>query len=307
MPTFNSSRFLRQALDSLLEQTYPNIELIVSDNASTDETPEILKEYSAKSTIRLLLNSENIGAGGNFNRLVQAARGDYIAIYHADDIYSPTIVADSVARFTTNPSLGLVGTLALVIDEQGSVTGRYHLPASLVGNGDGNFSFDDAFSGVLLTKGDQIFFVTSSIMVRRAVYLQVGYFDQQTYKSSVDYEMWLRIAHKFPVTVISEPLMSYRIHGNQGSQTEVRTNSSLPDILAVILSYRPLLEDNRIINLCAATIDRIYVKTALKQNYRREFRGSSRLASEVKSLRYAMPSVLIRLANRLKIPLGVWP
>lgn len=97
LPTYNRSRVIRQALDSLLAQTYRNFELIISDNASTDETEKICKEYAAHdSRIRYIRQKENIGAVANFNFLLQESRGEYFMWASDDDLWEPDFIHDLV-------------------------------------------------------------------------------------------------------------------------------------------------------------------------------------------------------------------
>src|SRR6266508_180906 len=88
MPVFNGQRFIRQALDSLLSMDYPNFELIISDNASTDGTAEICQDYAARDRrIRFYRNAKNEGAFGNFARVLALARGNYFMWAAHDDIW----------------------------------------------------------------------------------------------------------------------------------------------------------------------------------------------------------------------------
>lgn len=307
IPTRNSARYLRETLDSVRAQTYPNCEIIVSDNASSDGTAALLGEYAETYGIRVLLNDTDAGAGENFNRLVTGARGDYVAIYHADDLYDPEIVAESVAVLEKNRSVGLVGTLAEAVDADGRRLYDYCLPSECMPSSDGCFDFDAALSAMLRTRGREIFFVTPSIMVRREVYQAVGLFDQITWHSSVDYEMWLRIARYYPVAVINRPLMHYRIHAAQGSELEVRKNSELPDILPVIAAYRQYLHRASVVKQCIATMDRIRVKTALKQNAVCRFVKSTATIEHLETIRYRICACVIRGANYLRLNMRLLP
>lgn len=90
MTTFNGEKFLRQQVDSLLQQDYPNIEFIFSDDCSTDSTPNILREYAADhSSIRLNFNVKNLGYVKNFETAIKLSRGEYIALCDQDDIWKP--------------------------------------------------------------------------------------------------------------------------------------------------------------------------------------------------------------------------
>jgi len=307
IPTYNSVRYIRETLDSLRAQTYAECEIIVSDNASDDGTAALLTEYAAAHGIRVLLNDTNVGAGGNFNRLVAAARGEYVAIYHADDRYDADIVAESVAVLQRHASVGLVGTLAEVVAADGRRLYDYCLPTGCTLPADGLYDFDAAMLAVLRTRQRQIFFVTPAIMVRREVYRAVGAFDQATWRSSVDYEMWLRIARLYPVAVLDRPLMHYRIHAAQGSELEVRKNVEIPDILAVVQHYRKHLHSASVDRLCTAFIDRIRLKTALKQNAVGQYAKSSATIASLATWRYRVCAAGVRTANLLRLNMHIWP
>ncbi len=307
VPTWNSASYLRESLDSILAQDYPNFEVIVSDNASDDDTQAILKEYEQAGHIRLNLNQKNIGAGANFNLLVGLAKGEYVAIYHSDDIYDPGIVSTSVAFLQSHPDVGLVGTMARVIDSDGMFKYDYRLPDRLIRIGRTIYDFDEAMLGTTLLAGDRIFLVTPSVMVRRAAYDEFGMFDQPTYAAAVDYEMWLRIAARYRIAVIDKPMMRYRIHEKQGSQHEVRTNIRIPDSARLIEAYRSKVKDPTIARACARYLDKTVLKTALKQNEARCFEQSSETIAALRNVIYLPAVFFIKIANRLRIRLGIRP
>jgi glycosyltransferase involved in cell wall biosynthesis len=307
IPTYNSVCYIRETLDSVRAQTYQHLEIIVSDNASNDGTAALLVEYAERYGIRVVLNDDNVGAGGNFNRLLSHANGEYVAIYHADDVYHSDIVGESVAVLQNHPAVGLVGTLAETIDTDGTRLFEYSLvdvdPTSVAGV----FDFDAAFSAVLRTRKHEIFFVTPSIMVRRKAYDEVGSFDQKIWQSSVDYEMWLRIALRYQVAVLNRVLMCYRIHSGQGSELEVRKNVDLPDILAVLQAYQCHLQSESVKSLCCTTIDRIRIKTALKQNAVGQFTKSTATLEQVEKWRYRCCARGIRCVNSLRLNMHIRP
>jgi glycosyltransferase involved in cell wall biosynthesis len=103
VPVYNGEEFLRKSLDSLLAQTYQNIEIIISDNASTDRTAEICKEYEQKDhRIRYYRNDINIGVVKNFRRVFQLSSGEYFMWNGADDIRPPSAVEDCLSGFARN-------------------------------------------------------------------------------------------------------------------------------------------------------------------------------------------------------------
>jgi len=118
MPTYNDARYLPQALESILAQSYPDFELIVIDDHSTDETPTILAGYARQdSRLRLLRNSTNMGVASALNIGLDAAQGTYIARMDSDDISCPERFERQVEFLDAHPEVGVVGTQLHFIDE----------------------------------------------------------------------------------------------------------------------------------------------------------------------------------------------
>lgn len=124
MPIYNEERYLPRALDSLLAQDYENFELIISDNASTDRTPEICLHYAAKdSRIRYYRNEVNIGSDENFNRVFKLSTGKYFMWAAADDWRKPTFISRCIEVLEEDPSVVLAYPLAILVDEEGKSHG----------------------------------------------------------------------------------------------------------------------------------------------------------------------------------------
>ncbi len=120
LPVYNGDRYLRLALDSLLGQDYPYLELILADNASTDGTAAICREYAARDArIRYYRQAGNIGAVANFKRVAQLAQGTYFMWAAFDDLRSPTYVSATVAALEADPRAVLCCTGLRLIDEAG--------------------------------------------------------------------------------------------------------------------------------------------------------------------------------------------
>ena len=135
LPVYNGEQFLKEALDSILAQTFEDFEVIISDNASTDSTKEICQAYVAKdSRIRYFRNETNIGAAKNFNRTFELSSGEYFKWAAHDDAYVPTFLEKCVSVLDQSPSVVLCYTEEMDIDEQGRYIGKrpYGLDTSLV-------------------------------------------------------------------------------------------------------------------------------------------------------------------------------
>lgn len=124
LPVFNGEKYIKQALDSILAQTYQNFELIISDNASTDETQQICREYAKKdSRIRYYRNAKNIGAARNFNRVFELSSGEYFKWAAYDDVLAPEFLSRCISVLDQDSSVVLCHSKTGCIDENGVFLG----------------------------------------------------------------------------------------------------------------------------------------------------------------------------------------
>lgn len=301
IPTYNSAFYLSQTLDSIAVQTYKNIEVIISDNASTDETSAIIKSYCDRHGWTFYRNEINIGAGNNFNKLIELAHGEYIAIYHADDIYDPTIVEKSIYAFQQSDNIGLVGTMGTVINSLNQFIYSFNYPTCFESN-HSLLGFDDVLNGILSSNNHEILLITPSIMVKKECYQRLGAFQiNERYKSAGDYEMWLRIAHSYQVHIINEQLIHYRIHAGQGSETEIRQSLEINDIIIVMSDYIQKSSDPRLHKKYTKWKDKLLIRTALKQNAASLYDKSNTTLNEITEIKYLFPKLFLNLLNNLKL------
>lgn len=126
LPVYNGDRFLKEALDSLLAQTYKNFELIISDNGSTDRTQEICRAYAAQDhRVRYYRNEQNLGASWNQNRVFQLSKGEYYKWAHHDDVSAPELLEHCTEVLDRNPSVVLCYPKTIIIDEQGQQVEKF--------------------------------------------------------------------------------------------------------------------------------------------------------------------------------------
>ncbi|HJT35973.1 MAG TPA: glycosyltransferase family 2 protein, partial [Pirellulales bacterium] len=122
VPVYNGQNYLAEALDSLLAQTFGDLEIVISDNASTDRTEEICREYAARdSRVRYYRQAENRGAGWNFSEVFRLSRGEYFKWAAHDDLCAPTLVERCVERLEADRGLVLCSARAAVVDADGQV------------------------------------------------------------------------------------------------------------------------------------------------------------------------------------------
>jgi glycosyltransferase involved in cell wall biosynthesis len=231
VPSFNGAPWLREALDSLLAQTYPNIEIILLDDASTDDTSSIAAEYEGR--IHFIRQPKNLGIYDNVNVGIAEAKGELIATYHADDIYLPTIVQEQVAYLQAHPEVGAVFASDILVDASGREYGRVKLPKEV--RGDRPLPYPVVLSTLLSYKNN--FLVCPTAMVRASVHRDVGVYAQDKYRNTSDLEMWLRIARRYPIAVLESHLMKYRhFHGNS-SQRYHRLRTDVENYFLIMDEY----------------------------------------------------------------------
>jgi glycosyltransferase involved in cell wall biosynthesis len=222
---------VRESLDSILTQTYPNLVVHVSDNASTDDTIKVIESIE-DPRVTIHQHFENIGGEGNFNRCIQMAEGKYTAIFHADDIYEPDMVAKQVAFLEAHPEAGAVFTEASLVDEAGDQFGNIRLPKGL-GSKNGLYDFPTMFKAVL-HHGN--FFICPSFMFCTQVLQQeIKVWRGDLFGSSADLDVWLRILQKHLIGHLPERLIRYRISKNQFS-ARIRLETK-PGLIFKILDY----------------------------------------------------------------------
>ena len=245
IPAFNSETTLGETLDAVLAQDYPRLDVVVSDNQSTDHTKTIVQQYAERG-VRYCWHSEGrqswaatmpnyIGGFANWNFVLSQGRGDYLCLFHSDDLYEPSIVRQQVEVMQAHPQVGAVFTRARTIGEDSHPIrmGASTLPNELRGRP--TLDFPTLLNAVLAHSN---FLPTPSVMLRRSVVEQVGGFDERHFLTSADLEMWLRIARQgYEIAIIDQPLLKYRISQRQfgGQYNKLRT--TLADIFGVLDHY----------------------------------------------------------------------
>ena len=238
IPVRNGARYLPRTLDSLMAQSYRTLEIVVSDNCSTDETPDIIRAYQVKHPIRYIRNDIPMAVGeDNFNRCVELAQGDAVCVFHADDVYHPDIIKRQVEVLQQHERVGAVLTMADVMDENGKVFSRYSLPKELKRPQPGIYGFDEIFATTL--KHENSFLVCPSAMVRKRVFDELGGWEYDKYKSAADLGLWFKIAQRHDIAILDEPLVKYRISRQQESFRLTRQRTERADFFRIMDEYIP--------------------------------------------------------------------
>lgn len=228
---YNVERFVAAALRSVLAQTYSNIEVVFIDNGCVDNTYEAARAV-ADERVRFVRVMPNMGGYQAMNKAVTMARGELIAIYHADDFYEPNILEKEAAFLQAHPEAGAVFCMEHFMDEQGTIFGGARLPAEFRGRD--VLHYGDVFPFLLRRKN--ILFCCPTFMVRRAVWDTVGPFDADRLDIGSDLDMWIRIVRQFPVGILDERLIRYRVTQKQWSARYKHLRTQ-PDVHFPIMDY----------------------------------------------------------------------
>lgn len=210
VPTYNGERFIEKALRSILCQTNSDFELIISDDASTDDTLKIIKEIH-DPRMQISVNSKRLGLVGNWNRCLELASGEYITIFHQDDLMRRGNLAAKINMLDENPGVGFVYSNIEIIDTDGIITGGHWLPQLQVNTIESGLA---CFERLALVGN---FISCPTVMVRARCYKELGGYDPRL-PFTCDMEMWMRIASRYDVGYLVAPLIANRVHASQETQ-----------------------------------------------------------------------------------------
>lgn len=207
IPTYNYGRFIGEAIESVLLQTYPIAEIIVVDDGSSDKTEESVKKFGEKV---LYIKQKNAGVCAARNNGVANSSGNFIAFLDADDIWFPEKIKKQITKFNEDAEIGLVHC---GMREFNSETGE---TISLRLEGEEGWVADD----LLLFEKPTVNVSGSAIIISRKAFDEVGGFDTNLIVAE-DWDFCYRIARKFKVGFVREALVNYRSHG-KNSHLNVR-------------------------------------------------------------------------------------
>lgn len=207
IPTYNTARYLPEAIESVLAQEFTDYELVICDNASTDETPDICRRYHDQR-VRYMRFEEFVGQAANWNRCLDLATCEYVVLLHADDVLRPAFLKRATEMLDNNSHAGLVHCSVQHIGQTGEPLHVQKLyDEDRIDDGEVTFKR-------LLLEGCLV--NPAGVMVRRDLYKKVGRFTEEIVWG-VDWHMWMRIALQSKVAYLAETLAEYRQHAQSGT------------------------------------------------------------------------------------------
>lgn len=203
IPTYNSGEFIKRTLDSVLNQTYKNIEVIIVDDCSKDNTKEIIEEYNDER-IKLVLNEQNCGLSKNWNNTLKKASGKYIKLLCADDLIYENCIEEEVKALENNSDCSLVISNTHIVNSNDKITFRVK-KLKKQGKYDGKTL---AKKSILLKN---YYGAPCSTLFRRGTANKIGLFDEEL-SLIPDFDLWLRLSYEGDVYFIDKYLSAFRVH-----------------------------------------------------------------------------------------------
>ena len=205
IPTYNSESFIKETIDSVLNQTYKNIEVIITDDCSKDKTVEIIRSFS-DLRIKFFKNDKNLGVEGNWNKALQLASGKYIKLMGADDILYPTCIEEQVKVLedTNNTDIVLTTSYKNVINQDGKLIMTRRFPGA-----------SGRINGITALKkslrhGTNIIGEPVAGLFRAEILKKSGYYNGENLYM-IDLDLWSRMLKFSDLFVIDKVLYAFRI------------------------------------------------------------------------------------------------
>jgi len=230
VPSYNHAKYIKETILSLVHQTYQNIELIIIDDGSKDNSVEILKGLQKEFDFQLILR-ENRGLIATLNEGLALANGKYFCVVASDDIFMLNKIEIQVAFMEQNPEYALCFGKMKIIDENSKYVKDFKVKKIKSG-----FMFYNIFA--------KKFIITApTVMLQKNILQDIGGYSQEFYIE--DFPLWLKLSLKYPFGYINEYLVSYRIHGKNMSSN---ISTSIQEMDKVLNRYNIDSKTKRILN-----------------------------------------------------------
>ena len=224
IPSYQCGAFIGEAVASALSQDFADLEVVVIDDASTDETMEVLASFN-DPRLRVLVNDGNVGPGRNWNRVLLEARGRYVKVMGCDDVLMPGSVSAQVAVLEADPAVVIVTGPRVLVTENGRRIMRR-------GNGGIRGRADGREAGrAMVRRGSNLVGEPAATLLRASAVTEVGGFHEGN-PYCIDMEMWLRLLEVGDLYVLPEPVAKYRIVGASWSAAVADTQHD--DVIALV-------------------------------------------------------------------------
>ncbi len=249
LPSYNAERYIVEAIDSVLRQSFSNFELLVIDDGSSDRSAELVERFD-DDRVYLHRKECNTGIIGTLNLGIELARGEFIARMDADDVSIGTRFAQQIAHMDNHPSVGVLGTNFTIIDDSGRLGRSVSMPVKNI----------DTFWSMPF----QSPVAHPTVMMRSSLVRQVGGY-RESAKYAEDYDLWCRLSRVTKIENLDAPLLLLRKHSENVTSTNYRKHV---DAATAIASEEVAQRLGR--HLSIETVECIRSRGAQKRNHAEE-------------------------------------
>jgi len=195
MSVFNGEKYLRDSINSILNQTYRDLEFIIINDGSTDGSIEVIQEIEERDNRIVLIDRENKGLIASLNECIHLAKGEYLVRMDADDISMPNRIEEQLQFMVENPDVSVLGSYVEIFGYEVK-SSIWKLPIK-----------DQALKARLLFT---VAFCHPSVMYKKEIFNEAGFYYNKDYLNAEDYELWTRLAEKYKFSVVPKVLLKYR-------------------------------------------------------------------------------------------------
>jgi glycosyltransferase involved in cell wall biosynthesis len=237
IPCYNGEHFIGDAIKSVLSQTYKELEIIIVDDGSTDKSKDVLGQYESDARVVCLAHEQNRGIPAARNTGIRHSRGEYIAFLDQDDIWRQKKLAKQIQRLKEDTA-GEIGLVFSNVETIQDIDGRKKRWITRAPQGIGEKSRKEVVRSLFLDN----FIPIVSATVRRECFDKLGLLDETILSGADDYEFCFRVAMKYRLAHIEEPLVAHRNHGKNFSDVQKFYPDNLK-ILGKVVEAMPELAD----------------------------------------------------------------
>lgn len=217
VPVYNRAHYVGATIDSILQQSYSNIEIVLVNDGSTDTSLEVLQEYQKQHPAKVvIIDQKNQGQVASRNNAIRQAKGEFIAFLDSDDLWKPEKLALQIPLFKDD--IGLVYTGIDNIDEHGKVVSTELCDESIVGNILPQLLIRNRMTG-------------GTVVVTKKALNEVGLFDE-SFSAAENWDLWIRICYQYKAALVNQALVQYRVHPGNMSKDRTLMLSAKEDIVA---------------------------------------------------------------------------
>jgi glycosyltransferase involved in cell wall biosynthesis len=295
IPSYNHEKYVAEAIQSVLDQSYQDFEIVITDDGSNDNTVDVIKQFT-DSRIKLFVFDKNLGASIATNHCIKNSTGEFVALLNSDDVWLPNKLEKQVQFLDKHPDIGAVFSYSEFIDENSQLFIKEHFYTTIFQQPNRTrFEWLNYF----FYRGNCL--CHPSILIRKECYDTVGLYDPR-YAQLPDFDFWIRLCQKYEIHIIVEKLIRFRLRDNEANASGQRPETLARHSVELCQIYKNFLSPTILENLSLIFPEVNQIpEFAEAKNFSRDtlayFVAKLALTNQFKSVHYFGINVLFDLLN----------